>query len=82
MWFQIQNVWVRRSKLLFFCWFDTKKCDHFLETDKAIFEEILHGKLDLQSDPWPSISAGAKDLISKMLTRNPKNRITADKALG
>lgn len=53
-----------------------------LETEKAIFEEILDGTLDLQSPPWPSISAGAKDLISKMLTRNPQNRITADKALG
>ncbi|KAI3778505.1 hypothetical protein L2E82_07858 [Cichorium intybus] len=51
------------------------------ETEKAIFEEILEGKLDLQSPPWPSISDGAKDLISKMLTRNPKKRITADKAL-
>ncbi|KAM0019605.1 putative protein kinase CAMK-CDPK family [Helianthus debilis subsp. tardiflorus] len=51
------------------------------ETEKGIFEEILHGKLDLQSPPWPSISEGAKDLISKMLTRDPKNRITADKAL-
>nr|GEW89290.1 calcium-dependent protein kinase 29 [Tanacetum cinerariifolium] len=29
-----------------------------------------------------SISAGAKDLISKMMTKNPKNRITVDKALG
>ncbi|XP_071734146.1 calcium-dependent protein kinase 29-like isoform X2 [Rutidosis leptorrhynchoides] len=51
------------------------------ETDKVIFEEILDGKLDLQSPPWTSISPGAKDLISKMLTRNPKDRITADQAL-
>ncbi|KAJ9553881.1 hypothetical protein OSB04_017926 [Centaurea solstitialis] len=51
------------------------------ENEKGIFEEILNGHLDLQSPPWPSISAGAKDLISRMLTKNPKNRITADKAL-
>lgn len=51
------------------------------ETEKGIFEEILDGHLDLQSPPWPSISGGAKDLISRMLTKNPKNRITADKAL-
>ncbi|KVI05186.1 Calcium-binding EF-hand [Cynara cardunculus var. scolymus] len=51
------------------------------ETEKGIFEEILNGHLDLQSPPWPSISAGAKDLISRMLAKNPKNRITADKAL-
>jgi len=42
----------------------------------------LEGKLDLQSAPWPSISAAAKDLIRKMLTRDPKKRITAAEALG
>ncbi|KAL7586720.1 calcium-dependent protein kinase 29 [Lactuca sativa] len=51
------------------------------ETEKVIFEEILEGKLDLQSPPWPSISDGAKDLITKMLTRNPKKRISAHTAL-
>ncbi|KAK4481382.1 hypothetical protein RD792_012270 [Penstemon davidsonii] len=51
------------------------------ETEKGIFEAILDGYLDLQSDPWPSISNGAKDLIKKMLTIDPKRRITAAEAL-
>ncbi|CAA0831077.1 calcium-dependent protein kinase 29 [Striga hermonthica] len=51
------------------------------ETEKGIFEEILAGHVDLQSAPWPTISDGAKDLIKKMLTIDPKKRITADEAL-
>ena len=54
----------------------------FSETEKAIFEAILEGKLDLQRPPWPSISASAKDLIKQMLTINPTKRITAAAALG
>ncbi|KAI3516966.1 hypothetical protein L1887_16158 [Cichorium endivia] len=42
---------------------------------------MYSGKLDLQAPPWPSISDGAKDLISKMLTIDPKKRITAYQAL-
>lgn len=52
------------------------------ETEKGIFEAILEGNLDLQSSPWPSISGQAKDLIRKMLTKDPKKRITAAEALG
>ncbi|KAK1416462.1 hypothetical protein QVD17_32253 [Tagetes erecta] len=51
------------------------------EGDNGILKRILEGNLDLQSPPWPSISDSAKDLISKMLTKDPKKRITADKAL-
>ncbi|KAI9201622.1 hypothetical protein LWI28_026303 [Acer negundo] len=51
------------------------------ETEKGIFEAVLEGNLDLQSSPWPSISASAKDLIRKMLTSDPKRRITAAEAL-
>ncbi|XP_004291330.1 PREDICTED: calcium-dependent protein kinase 29 isoform X1 [Fragaria vesca subsp. vesca] len=47
------------------------------ETEKGIFDSIIEGKLDLQSAPWPSISDAAKDLIRKMLTKDPKKRITA-----
>ncbi|KAE8729061.1 Calcium-dependent protein kinase 9 [Hibiscus syriacus] len=51
------------------------------ETDKEIFKAILEGNLDLKSQPWPSISEGAKDLIRKMLARCPKKRITSTEAL-
>ncbi|CAK8569737.1 unnamed protein product [Lathyrus sativus] len=51
------------------------------ETEKGIFQAILEGKLDLESAPWPSISASAKDLIRKMLSYDPKKRITASDAL-
>lgn len=54
----------------------------FLETEKGIFEAIIAGKLDLESSPWPTISAGAKDLIRRMLMMEPKKRITAAEALG
>ncbi|KAI9377614.1 hypothetical protein POPTR_019G083200v4 [Populus trichocarpa] len=51
------------------------------ETDSGIFRQILQGKLDLESDPWPNISESAKDLIRKMLDRDPKQRITAHEVL-
>ena len=51
------------------------------ETESGIFRQILHGKLDFESDPWPCISDSAKDLIRKMLQRDPKKRITAYEAL-
>ncbi|KAH7690048.1 Non-specific serine/threonine protein kinase protein [Dioscorea alata] len=51
------------------------------ETEKGIFDAILQGHVDLKSAPWPSISDGAKDLIKKMLTQDPRKRITAAQAL-
>jgi calcium-dependent protein kinase len=51
------------------------------ETEIAIFKQILQGKLDFESEPWPSISDSAKDLIRKMLERNPKKRLTAHEVL-
>ncbi|KAI6688396.1 hypothetical protein NL676_025224 [Syzygium grande] len=52
------------------------------ENDNGIFKAILEDDLDLESPPWPSISSSAKDLITKMLMRDPKKRITAAEALG
>ncbi|OIT03357.1 PREDICTED: calcium-dependent protein kinase SK5-like [Nicotiana attenuata] len=51
------------------------------ETDMGIFRQILRGKLDLESEPWPGISDSAKDLIRKILDRNPKRRLTAHEVL-
>ncbi|GJM96856.1 hypothetical protein PR202_ga13727 [Eleusine coracana subsp. coracana] len=51
------------------------------ENEQGIFEEVLHGKLDFQSEPWPSISEGAKDLVRRMLVRDPKKRLTAHEVL-
>ncbi|KAL8170878.1 hypothetical protein V2J09_022682 [Rumex salicifolius] len=47
------------------------------ETEHGIFLSILRGQIDFQSDPWPSISPQAKDLVRKMLKTDPKQRITA-----
>jgi calcium-dependent protein kinase len=51
------------------------------ETEPGIFRQILIGKIDFQSEPWPSISDSAKDLIRKMLDQNPRTRLTAHEVL-
>ncbi|KAG6630797.1 calcium-dependent protein kinase 1-like isoform X2 [Carya illinoinensis] len=51
------------------------------ETEQEIFEQVLHGDLDFSSDPWPSISNSAKDLVTKMLVRDPRRRLTAHEVL-
>ncbi|KAK6942497.1 EF-hand domain, partial [Dillenia turbinata] len=51
------------------------------ETEQGIFEQVLKGDLDFISDPWPSISEGAKDLVRRMLVRDPKKRLTAHEVL-
>lgn len=37
----------------------------------------MRGHVDFSSDPWPSISSGAKDLVRKMLNSDPSQRLTA-----
>lgn len=51
------------------------------ETEDEVFKSIVKGKLDLYSDPWPSISAEAKDCVRKMLEMDPAKRATADQIL-
>lgn len=51
------------------------------ESETGIFNAILRGHIDFSSDPWPSISGGAKDLVRKMLNSDPKQRLTAAEVL-
>ncbi|XP_031260391.1 calcium-dependent protein kinase 20-like [Pistacia vera] len=51
------------------------------ETEQGIFEQVLKGDLDFISEPWPTISDGAKDLVRRMLVRDPKKRLTAHEVL-
>ncbi|KAH0759754.1 hypothetical protein KY290_023247 [Solanum tuberosum] len=51
------------------------------ENEQGIFEQVLHGDLDFSSDPWPSISEDAKDLVRGMLVRDPRKRLTAHEVL-
>ncbi|CAM8989636.1 unnamed protein product [Rhodiola kirilowii] len=49
--------------------------------ETAIFNSILKGELDFESEPWPSVSYSAIDLVRKMLTQDPKKRLTAAQVL-
>ncbi|XP_060177133.1 calcium-dependent protein kinase 20-like [Lycium barbarum] len=51
------------------------------ESEQGIFEQVLKGELDFASEPWPAISESAKDLVRKMLVRDPKKRLTAHEVL-
>ncbi|KAK1648240.1 hypothetical protein QYE76_066045 [Lolium multiflorum] len=43
------------------------------ETDEA----IIRSRIDLDREPWPKVSDNAKDLVSRMLDKNPYARLTA-----
>uniref|UniRef100_A0ACD6A1B2 Uncharacterized protein n=1 Tax=Avena sativa TaxID=4498 RepID=A0ACD6A1B2_AVESA len=51
------------------------------ENENAIFTAVLRGQVDFNGDPWPNVSAGAKDLVKKMLNINPRERLTAFQVL-
>ncbi|CAI5463185.1 unnamed protein product [Closterium sp. Yama58-4] len=50
-------------------------------TKEAVFEAILDGRVDFRAAPWPIVSLAAKDLVSRMLTVDPDERITAEEIL-
>lgn len=68
----VSSFFNRFPELIFF---------YHTENEQGIFEQVLHGDLDFTSDPWPSISEGAKDLMRRMLVRDPRRRLTAHEVL-
>nr|XP_023898042.1 calcium-dependent protein kinase 1-like [Quercus suber] len=51
------------------------------EFEQRVFKQVLHGGLDFTSEPWPSISESAKDLVRKMLVLDPRRRPTVHDVL-
>ena len=51
------------------------------EDDDKVFERTRNGLYEFHPKYWKNISVGVKNLVTKLLTVNPKKRITADKAL-
>lgn len=47
----------------------------------ALFDTIIKGKYEFPSPWWDHITDGAKDLVKRLLTVDPKRRITADQVL-
>ena len=50
-------------------------------TQKELFRKIVVGKYDFPEDCWDSVSADARDLVSRLLVTNPDERMTAQQAL-
>jgi len=53
----------------------------YFEDDSDLFESILKLEYEWKSPQFDTVSSQAKDLISKLLVIDPKNRLTAKEAL-
>ncbi|KAH9288408.1 hypothetical protein KI387_032525 [Taxus chinensis] len=51
------------------------------ESVEAIFEVIKHVQLDFQTEKWKSVSGPAKDLLSRMLSRDVGKRLSPEEVL-
>lgn len=49
--------------------------------NEAIMKKVGLGKYDIEHGAWKNVSKEAKDLIKKLLTYDPAERISAEQAL-
>lgn len=49
--------------------------------DQAMFQRILKCDYEFMSPWWDEVSVNAKDLVSKLIVKDPKKRLTAKQAL-
>lgn len=54
---------------------------HLFSPQNMLFESIQEGKYEFPDKDWAHISFGAKDLISKLLVRDAKKRLSAAQVL-
>jgi len=53
----------------------------YAEEDALMFELIMNAEYDFDDETWDQVSDIAKDFISKLLVREPKDRMTAEQSL-
>jgi calcium-dependent protein kinase len=51
------------------------------ETEEAVLDMVLHADIDYSSPPWGAVSRQAKDIVKRMLNRNPDKRPTPSELL-
>ena len=51
------------------------------EDDDIVFDLTRDGQFEFRPEFWNSVTAGAKELVTRMLIVNPKKRISASSAL-
>lgn len=50
-------------------------------TESGIFRAVLKADPSFSESPWPSLSPEAKDFVKRLLSKDPRRRITAAQAL-
>lgn len=51
------------------------------KTDNDIYKKIEVGKFEFKHNDWKNVSSEAMDLIKRMLTYDPKKRISAQEVM-
>ena len=51
------------------------------DTDEEIYQQVLKGEYDFPKEEWDHVSKEAKNLVKKMIEKNPEKRVSALEAL-